>query len=170
MAKEKFLPGSIFSVFLILLLSGALLLAGLTEAAEKSAPKAQTKAASKEPQRQYGGILKIIETSGPTTPFGWPAETVGEASVSAKPVLESLMRQHFDGRFEPVLATAWKVAPDKSSITFTLRKGDKFHDGTDFNAEAVKWNLEQRKVAGLGGSESWSSVEAVDTYTVRVNL
>jgi hypothetical protein len=33
-------------------------------------------------QPQYGGVLKIIETTGPKTPFGWPPEAVGEAVVA----------------------------------------------------------------------------------------
>ena len=44
---------------------------------------------------------------------------------------------------EPLLATEWESAPDGKSHTFTLREGVKFHDGTDFNAEAVCANFER---------------------------
>ena len=44
----------------------------------------------------------------------------------------------------PGLATCWKVdAADKTKWTFKLRQGVKFHDGTDFNADAVMWNLDK---------------------------
>jgi peptide/nickel transport system substrate-binding protein len=44
---------------------------------------------------------------------------------------------------EPSLATAWTASKDNKTWTFKLRQGVKFHDGTDFNAEAVKFNLER---------------------------
>ena len=53
-------------------------------------------------------------------------------------------RQKFEGLIgaepgttdvEPLLATAWEAAADNKSLTFTLREGVKFSDGTDFNAE-----------------------------------
>jgi peptide/nickel transport system substrate-binding protein len=48
------------------------------------------------------------------------------------------------GKLMPGLATDWKVDPkDPKKWTFTLRKGVKFHDGSDFNADAVVWNLEK---------------------------
>lgn len=44
----------------------------------------------------------------------------------------------------PGLATAWQVDPkDHTRWIFTLRKGVKFHDGSDFNADAVVWNLDK---------------------------
>ena len=43
----------------------------------------------------------------------------------------------------PELARSWQVSPDGKQITFELQRGVKFHDGTDFNAEAVKWNIER---------------------------
>jgi len=43
----------------------------------------------------------------------------------------------------PELARAWQVSPDGKRVTFQLQRGVKFHDGTDFNAEAVKWNIER---------------------------
>ncbi|TWF77088.1 peptide/nickel transport system substrate-binding protein [Pseudonocardia hierapolitana] len=41
----------------------------------------------------------------------------------------------------PGLATEWSPSPDGTEWTFTLREGVKFHDGTDFNAEAVCFNF-----------------------------
>ena len=44
----------------------------------------------------------------------------------------------------PALATEWKVDDaDKKKWTFKLRPGVKFHDGSDFNADAVVWNVEK---------------------------
>ena len=44
---------------------------------------------------------------------------------------------------EPLLATAWTVSDDGTEYTFTLREGVMFHDGTPFNAEAVKFNFDR---------------------------
>ena len=44
---------------------------------------------------------------------------------------------------EPALATGWTISDDGLTYTFTLREGVKFHDGTDFNAEAVKFNFDR---------------------------
>jgi peptide/nickel transport system substrate-binding protein len=44
---------------------------------------------------------------------------------------------------EPVLATSWTASKDGKIWTFKLRSGVKFHDGTPFNAEAVKFNVER---------------------------
>ncbi|NEV03280.1 ABC transporter substrate-binding protein, partial [Bradyrhizobium uaiense] len=44
----------------------------------------------------------------------------------------------------PGLATEWKVDDtDKTKWRFTLRRNVKFHDGSDFNADAVIWNLDK---------------------------
>src|ERR1700745_2571592 len=48
------------------------------------------------------------------------------------------------GKLVPGLATEWKVDDnDKTKWRFTLRKGVKFHDGSDFNAAPVIWNLDK---------------------------
>ena len=89
------------------------------------------------------------------------------------PIFEPLIRTDENGRLFGWLAESWKISPDKKSITFNLRKGVKFHDGTDFNAEAVKYNLEQSLAANLPGSfvlKKVSSYDIIDTHTLRMNL
>ncbi len=50
-----------------------------------------------------------------------------------------------DLKIVPQLAESWEWSADNKAITFTLRKGVKFHDGTAFDAEAVKFNIERMK-------------------------
>ena len=70
----------------------------------------------------------------------------------------------------PWLATSWESNEDKTEWTFHLRKEVKFHDGADFNAEAVKYTIENVKDGGFAPSWIFSaieSMEAVDEYTIK---
>jgi peptide/nickel transport system substrate-binding protein len=73
----------------------------------------------------------------------------------------------------PMLAETWKVS-DLKTVEITLRKGIKFHDGSDFNAEAVKWNLDRvrtdSKSSGKAVVSEIESVEVVDASTARIKL
>lgn len=74
---------------------------------------------------------------------------------------------------KPGLATSWESSDDGLRWTFHLRKGVKFHDGSDFNAEAVKYSIERTKNMGLGASFIWDAVDEVkviDDYTVEFKL
>ena len=73
-----------------------------------------------------------------------PQHTVDNPSYSIKkPMLEGLIG--FNEKMEqiPQLAERWDVSPDARVYTFHLRKGVKFHDGTPFNAAAVKANFDR---------------------------
>src|SRR5205814_5706659 len=80
-----------------------------------------------------------------------------------------------DGKLgvRPGLAESW-TQPDAKTLIFKLRRGVKFHDGTDFNAEAAKFNFNRMKTepksVRKGEVSSIDSVDVVDPYTIKVNL
>jgi peptide/nickel transport system substrate-binding protein len=119
---------------------------------------------------QYGGILKILY-SRESGAIGYPPLITGIGIFAGRPALQPLLDFDSSGRFRPTyLATDWKMAADGLSGTMILRKGVKFHDGTDFNADAVKWNLEKLKAQKYTGTDIWKSIEVIDPSTVRINL
>lgn len=78
------------------------------------------------------------------------------------------------GELVPALATEWKT-DDGIVWTFKLRKGVKFHNGTDFTAEDVKFTLERTQDPALGHlkAQDFSVVKKIETpdpYTVVVTL
>ncbi|MGZ6379107.1 MAG: ABC transporter substrate-binding protein, partial [Candidatus Limnocylindrales bacterium] len=81
---------------------------------------------------------------------------------------------HGDNPFYAGLATSWEASPDATSYTFKLRKDVKFHDGTPFNAQAVKFtfdhivdpNTKSKSAAGALGP--YQETQVVDDYTVKV--
>jgi peptide/nickel transport system substrate-binding protein len=119
-------------------------------------------------QPQYGGVVKIIDVAEGGQPIGAPWEVMGVESDLIKPAIETLVREDIRGGYHPWLATSWKVDMAKNTITLPLKKGVKFHDGTDFNAKAAKWNLDQMIKAKT--VKGFVSVDIVDDYTIRVNV
>jgi peptide/nickel transport system substrate-binding protein len=84
---------------------------------------------------------------------------------------ETLLLTNLEGDIEPMLATEWEQTED--TLTLTLREGVVFHDGTPFDAEAVKVNLEAAQQAPTAFSaplQPISSIDVVDEHTVRLNL
>lgn len=81
-----------------------------------------------------------------------------------------------DEGFNPVpeLAESWSN-PDPKSYLFKLRPGVKFHDGSDFDAEVVKWNIDRLKDPATKSPRASdvakvASVDVVDKYSVKFNL
>lgn len=74
---------------------------------------------------------------------------------------------------KPGLAEAW-TQPEPRTLVFKLRRGVKFHDGTDFTAEAAKFNFDRMKTEPKsirkGEVANIESVEVVDPFTIRLNL
>ena len=87
-------------------------------------------------------------------------------------VYEPLIKYN-NGEFEPGLAESWEVSADKTEYTFHLRKNISFTDGSSFNAEAVKKNIEGTSKnldfwGWLGVIKMLDRIEVVDEHTIKL--
>jgi peptide/nickel transport system substrate-binding protein len=81
-------------------------------------------------------------------------------------------------KLEPELAESWQVAKDGMSVTFKIRKGAKFHDGTPVTANDVKWSYDRALAMGgfptfqmkAGSLEQPDQFVVVDDATFKVNF
>jgi peptide/nickel transport system substrate-binding protein len=123
-----------------------------------------------EQKPRYGGTL-IMSDFVDEPNIGYPPKMLRPpAARQGAPALETLLRTDKTGKMTPWLATEFKEDAKNMTVTLTLRKGVKFHDGTDFNAEAVKWNLELNMTEKSTGTEKIKSVDVVSDSVVRINL
>ncbi|MBX5436545.1 MAG: ABC transporter substrate-binding protein [Alicyclobacillaceae bacterium] len=137
-----------------------------------SAPSGNTQAntgSAKTVAPQRGGTLRMIMEDH-TDNIGFPALSPQLDYYYSSPALETLGRYNAKGIMEPFLAKGWKVDPKAKTITFYLRKGVKFQDGTDFDAEALKWNIQQFQNAHRPEVDGIKSMQVVDKYTLKLNL
>ncbi|NML46113.1 glutathione ABC transporter substrate-binding protein [Ramlibacter sp. G-1-2-2] len=82
---------------------------------------------------------------------------------------EALTRQDEEGRIVPGLALSWTLSPDKRTWTFKLRPGVTFHDGSPFDAQAVKFSYD-RLLNPATGSPRRSTLEMVESTAVVDDL
>jgi peptide/nickel transport system substrate-binding protein len=97
-----------------------------------------------------------------------PASNVGAQ------MFESLLERDQSLKLVPMLAAEMPKSVGPTTWEFKLRKGVKFHNGEEFNAESVKFSVERlvNPANKLRGSSSFAPierVEVVDTYTVRIH-
>ena len=119
----------------------ALSLMALTACSSKTeAPKTDAPAQSTKPVEQKAVIAVTAEaaTLDPHKSFNGGVFTV------TNQIYEPLVFRAADGSLQPRLASEWKTVND-TTWEFKLRKDVKFTDGTPFNAEAVKFNIERLK-------------------------
>jgi peptide/nickel transport system substrate-binding protein len=123
---------------------------------------------------KYGGTLTVAMGAQPSTlnPYGGISGVSGKMLKQSVETLVELNKKTLEP--QPLLATSWEV-PDEQTYKFTLREGVKFHDGTDFDAEAVKFVFEyilDEENASPAASyfDRVESVEVVDEYEVVFHL
>ena len=89
-------------------------------------------------------------------------------------IYETLLKYDpLNKEFIPVLATDYRKSDDGLVWEFDIRENVKFHDGTELNAEAVKFSIERTMELGKGPAFIWDPVDEInvkDDYTVEFKL
>ncbi len=113
-----------------------------------------------------------------------PADVTDGESISRMDNIFEGLVEYESGSTEikPCLAESWDISEDGKEIVFHLRKGVKFHDGTDFNADAVVFSFERQynpehPYHQYGEWSYWGymfsdidRMEKIDDYTVKLVL
>ena len=150
-------------------------LAGVTSLRDRAAPQATNSISLSEGKLVYGLTLSpsgIDPHTNASSELGIALSSVYDTLVYRAPATGTAT----DNQFVPGLAESWEVSDDGLTYTFHLRHDVTFQDGTSFNAEAVRVNIErildpnlqsQKAVYLLGPVES---AEVIGEYTVALHL
>jgi len=118
-----------------------------------------------------GGTLKYIYPYSPPTTPGWPSDDSNFQRMWMEwTVFEPLVKPSKDFKPIPWLAESWDWAADKSSITFHLRQGVKYHDGSTFTSENVKFEADIMINNGGSIGKYWDRWEIIDDNTIKLHL
>jgi len=173
-SRRKRIMKKFYLIPLAIIMIVGLLFGGCAEPAEEPAPApAPAPEPAPEPaptpspdEPRSGGTLRIIWSTGPGPGWGWAPSVFGGEAAYADMAMEPLMEGKFlGGERVPRLATDYSYSPDGKVITFNLRQGVKFHDGTDFNADAVKYTHDALIASGRM-TANLLSCDVIDDYTV----
>lgn len=211
--KSFYLIGAfvlLFSMVLVACQPAAAPLPAPEEPAEEEAAPEETEAMPEETEAMPEETEEVVETEVPTEPpaaepelmtfiFGRGGDSVsldlitvtdGESSRVGGQILESLYT-FAPGTTNPVPNLAEECTSNEAGTewTCTLKQGVKFHDGTDFNADAVIFNFErwrfttnpfhfpeqvfeyyEGQFGGFDDASLITSVEKIDDYTVKFIL
>jgi len=120
--------------------------------------------------RAGGMFVTAISVDPQSMDPAWTGEP--QARMIRGCISEALLDLDEKGRLVPWLAESWEQT-DPRTYVFRLRRGVKFHDGTSFDAEAVKFNLKrmrnpETKNVWINEIAALDTVEVVDAHTVRV--
>jgi len=132
------------------------------------------------------GSTLIFARAGDSVGLDPGHETDGESFKVADNLYEGLVAFEFGSTVvTPALAKSWEISKDGKTYTFYLREGVKFHDGTDFNADAVLFSFNRqfdskhpfhqiggawKYWAAMGMSDLLQSISKKDDFTVVFKL
>jgi peptide/nickel transport system substrate-binding protein len=148
-----------------------------TQAAEETTQAAEETTQAAEETTEVLSFKEEIVCTNPVAPKNLDplVYDAGGGDLTYSHLFFDNLIEFRDGKFVPVLAKSYTISDDNLSIIFELRNEDiKFHDGTDFNAEAVKWSLDRartnEKSVFLKSLSSIEDVIVIDDYKVEIKL
>ncbi len=153
------------------------------EAAPAAAPAEEKEKAPAPEKKEAPAQIMVFGSSGDASRLDPGDVTDGESIQRMDNIFEGLVEyKKGSTEIQPALATSWETSADGKEITFHLRKGVKFHDGTDFNADAVVFSFARQYDTNhpfhqYGEWAYWGymfydvdRMEKIDDYTVKLVL
>ncbi|HEY2994504.1 MAG TPA: ABC transporter substrate-binding protein [Methylomirabilota bacterium] len=123
-------------------------------------------------QKRGGTLVMLVQPEPPT--LACYLSTSGPIGQVSSKVYEGLLEYDFSLKPLPGLAQAWTVSADGKTITFTLQKGVKFHDGQPFTSADVKFSVLEvlKKVHPRGAAtfRELTDIETPDAHTAVFKL
>lgn len=170
MKSKKFLLLFSLVLFLSLILAAC---AGDGEVEEDTGGSGDSAEGGEGDAGSGGGDLTIAIGSDIVSLSAHGANDIPSGNVQDN-IYETLTKLDENQEVQPGLATEWEQVDD-TTWEFTLQEGVTFHDGAEFNAEAVKANFDRLVDEDIASPraflfEAVDSVEVVDDYTLRINL
>ena len=155
------------TTFVLILILGVL--TAVSPIASAASPASETK------KPVSGGILRIIQASGPQVlsykPIMGPGDIVATYPGTETLVSTTSKRGEMSSGVEPVLCERADVDPKKLTITFKIRKGVYFHDGSELTAEVAAWNLQLAIDAkNLPYMDFYKGMRVTDKYTLVIDM
>lgn len=164
-----------------------------TTPAPTAAPPSGAPPASTEPSVAPSAAIKeggklVVALPGDITRTDSALIDDSNSSYVMQQVMEGLvaLKPGSTSEIVPSLATKWETSADGLTYTFTVREGVKFHDGTDFNADAVKYNYDRWKnfpkelqdysyyagavFGGYGATSNVASIDVASPTSVVIKL
>ncbi len=116
-------------------------------------------------------VFAAARNAGPLNPHLYSPNQM----YAQEMVYEPLVRYTKEGKVIPWLAESWEISPDGKTYTFKLRTDVKFSDGSAFDAEAVKKNIDavlanRKRHEWMDLMNQLEGAEVVDKHTVKFNL
>jgi peptide/nickel transport system substrate-binding protein len=153
----------LFAVFMVILAastvfySGCAATAGPSNSTTPTTTPATPAAAPIKAVKQEITVTSDSEFNTGIAPGGFGNTARGGPSEL---IYEGLLTMGLDGVKGPALAESWEVTPDGKQWTFHLKKGVKFHDGSDFTSADVKFTADWN--AKYGNKTWWDGYQRVD--------
>ncbi len=152
----------------------ALLLFAAVGCAPEVADPPEEEAPEPEPVEEIDMITLMVGRDMPTTLDPGKANEVCSATP-VRAMYETLVGYRGSGteELEPVLARDWEISSDGITYTFYLREGVKFHDGTDLDADAVKFSFDRAIELGHAPADIFGPVDEIavlDSHTLEMTL
>ena len=116
---------------------------------------------------QFGGDLKILYASAPKI-LGYSLEQGPTDLFVLLGAVEKVVEFNDNQELVPHLARSVDIDDQAKTITIQMRRGIKFHDGSDCDAEAIAWNYEQQvSNKRIGYISQFKSMRVIDKYTLN---